>query len=111
MFDFFKDVYYEANGFDMKLLKEEKKRKGKQKVIFDKKKKIIISAIAIIMLLCYMSALLLAVHRNDIMESIKIVFAIFLTFATMVCVLINNKSIQIGGIIGMAVIVIFTMLL
>lgn len=113
MFDFFKDVYYEMNGFDMDKVKEEKrlKREAQENLIFDTKMKIIVGVIGGIMLLCYIATLLFGAVSKNVFLVIKSVILILLTIGTIICVIINNKKVQLAGIVGIVIVVSFTMFL
>jgi len=113
MFDFFKDVYYEMSGFDMEKVKEEKrlKREAQENLIFDTKMKIIVGVIGGIMLLCYIATLLFGAVSKNVFLVIKSVILILLTIGTIICVIINNKKVQLAGIVGIVIVVGFTMFL
>lgn len=112
MFDFFKDMYYEMQGFDLDKMKEERlKKKEQETLFFDTKLKIIFCAIGAIFLLCYLAVSLFAAANGNVNLVVKSVLLIFVIVPTMICVVMNNKKVQMAGIAGMVIIIILTMLL
>ncbi|MDE6017062.1 MAG: hypothetical protein K2H41_15460 [Acetatifactor sp.] len=112
MFDFFKDMYYEMHGFNMKKLKEEQaKKKEQENLFFDMKLKIIFCAIGALLSLCYLAAFLFAAANGYVDIVVKSLLLVLVIVATMICVVINNKKVQLIGVAGMVIVMILTMLI
>ena len=73
--------------------------------------KIIFCAIGAIFFLCYLAVLLFAAANGNVNLVVKSVLLIFVIVPTMICVVVNNKKVQMAGLAGMVIVMILTMLL
>ena len=115
MFDFMKDLYFEMNGFDMEMIKEEKRKKLEREkaetIIFKKKTKIIIMITGFLFLAISIAALIISVQQTNISGIIKNIINIFLDVVTVVCLMIKKKQTEVASLFLIALIIIITFVL
>ncbi len=112
MFDFFKDLYFEANNFDMDMIREEKKKKlekEKSETIYLKKntKKIVIIfdiLFCIVTLLsCYIS-----IKTNNVFGIIKSIFLVILSVVIIIFLPQKKKKSEMTAIVCLILLIILT---
>lgn len=110
-----KDIYFEANGFDMDKIREEKKikieKEKKDIIIFNMKTKKILVGVGLLFLIVSIGSLLISHHQSNIAGIIKNIFLIVINITSMICIVIKKKNTEMASIIGMVIIIISTFLL
>lgn len=112
VFDFFKDLYFEMNDYDMEMIRKEKEEKIKKEkeetIIFSRKTKAAIFVTGSLLMLISMFALIISVQKNDVGGIIKTIFNIILDAVTIVCIMIKKRQTEIIGLVGIVFILIIT---
>lgn len=115
MFDFIKDLYFEMNGFDMEMIKEEKRKKLEREkaetIIFKKNTKIFLLISGSLFLIISVVALIISVQQINIGGIIKNIFIIVLDIATIICMMIKKKQTEVASLVGIILILITTFVL
>lgn len=115
MFNLFKDMYFEARGYDLNVMKKERivreEEKRKEQVILSKMAKHIIRCAGSLFLL--VGAIILSTYfeNRDWLNVVKYIFMIALDIASMILISIKRKDTEVAGIICSAVFVILNMIL
>lgn len=108
VFDFFKDVYLEAQGIDSdearKVREERKEIKKLGRYIFSKKMKISISFLAIIYLILVFITFKLGVNSLSVMNVIKYIILSLISLSVVVLFLFKSKKTE---IIALVLIIVF----
>lgn len=105
MFDFFKEIYLEAKGVDVKALNDEKKRereeKKKNKLIFSTSTKIIIYVFGILYLFVAGVSIVLLKESGslDLYNVIRFIFISLCDIAALICLAVGKKKTEIAALI------------
>lgn len=115
MFNLFKEMYFEVQGYDIETMKKERiemqEEKKKEQVILSKMVKHIIRCAGVLFLLLGTIIISTYFENRDWINVIKYIFMIVLDIASMILVTINKKNTEIAGIICSAIFVILNMIL
>lgn len=115
MFNLFKDMYFEAQGYDLNAMKQERlekeQEKKKETLVLNKVAKHIIRGAGILFLLIGTISVSTYFENGEWLNIAKYIFMITLDITAMVLVSIKKKDTEVAGIICSAVFVILNMIL
>ncbi len=115
MFDFFKDLYFELNGYNMEKIREQKKEKLEQEkrgTILLKKttKKIILIFFLLNLPVCVIS-LIVAIKIFDTAGIIKNIIILISTIITIFALLFKGKGAEVTAILFMILTILLTFMI
>lgn len=104
MFDFFKDLYYEAHGVDSKAIecekKEKKEKRNEEKIIFSSSQKVIFLFLGLLYLLLFLlNAIVFGVRGSGAL--VTHILLCILDIAACTCLMIRTKKTEIAALILM----------
>lgn len=112
MFDFFEDLYFELNGYDMEKIRQQKKEKLEREkgeiILISKQTKRIIAIFFLLNLLVCVISLIVAIKMYDIGGIIKNVLILITTIITIMALLFKGKSAEVTAIVFMVITIILT---
>lgn len=112
MFEFFEDLYFELNGYDMEKIRQQKREKIEKErgetVIMKKQTKRIIAIFFLLNLLVCVISLIIAIKMYDVGGIVKNILILITTIITILSLLFKGKSAEITAIIFMAITIILT---
>lgn len=104
MLNLFKDMYFEARGYDLNAMKQER-------IVLSKLTKHIIRGAGVLFLIIGAISVSTFYDNKDWLNMAKYIFMIALGITSMILISIKRKDTEVAGIISSAVFVILNMIL
>lgn len=112
MFDFFEDLYFELNGYDMEKIRQQKleklEKEKRETILMTKQTKRIIGIFFLINLLVCVISLIVAIKLYDVGGIVKNILILITTIVTILSLLFKGKSAEVTAIIFMVLTIILT---
>jgi hypothetical protein len=97
--NFYSDLYYKLNGFNVNAIKKEHDKIAaieKENIcLYSKKAKLFIVISGLFVLLTFIASLVFSYYRNDLASIVKNIILLFLGLSSMILIIFKNRKTEI----------------
>lgn len=114
MFEYLKDLYYKARGYDLEKIKKERKEKEERertkRIFFDKKTRYILSFFFLLYLPLCILGIIESANNLYVIGIIKNIATTIFSATSLIAFLIKGKKAELIGIISLVITILLTFL-